>query len=275
MNQKRQQELLEYYWDGEPIHHPSKGRSKPQAKVIQTRIRSCVLLSLYLLFSHQVLHRSPASPSIFHTLLSIAGAAYVADLISGMIHMYIDFGVSDQLNPVHKLLFLSRVHHHEPSRPAKLDYASLWYPTALYSFLIVAVVPVAMIFLAKALSILLGVTIYSTSKNYSIFWVSMMWWSSISQVSHAFAHGKAQSRWGRMVTSKLQGIGLLLSPRVHGIHHREIGRNFSILNGWANPLLNAIFKGYIESRVSEVTAAKRQKADIKRKLSYPYAEILS
>ena len=57
-------------------------------------------------------------------------------------------------------------------------------------------------------------------------------------------------------------------------HHREIDCNFSVLNGWSIPLLNFVFTNWVESRLSESTIPARQKADMKRKLSYPYEEIL-
>jgi hypothetical protein len=264
MDQKRKEELLHYYWNDEPVYHPTKGTPKPRVKVIKTRILAFVLLLVYLGFTRKILVFAGES-SLLHWLISFLMAAFVADFLSGLTHIYIDFGTSDRKNPIHKQLFLSRVHHHELMRPARLDYASLWFFPALYSFLLLALFPAVLIWVIPGtvdLSLL------------SAFWLCLLWFSSISQVSHAFAHGKAKSRLAKKITRSLQRIRIFISPGSHGKHHREIDLNFCVLNGWANPLLNLIFKKCIESHVSESTSPGRQKEDMKKKLSYPYEEIL-
>jgi len=264
VNHEKKKELLAYYWAREPVYHPTKGAPMPPKTVWKIRMFAAFLFAVYMAFTLTIVSMSN-DLSIIQWLTGIVLGAYCADLLSGFAHMYIDFGESIRKNPLHKELFLSRVHHHELFRPAKLNYASLWFSPALYSFLVLAVFPVL---LKQALP-----------RSWDLywfypFWLSVLWFSSVSQIAHAFAHGKAGQSRVKAVIALLQKLKLIVPPRVHARHHREIDCNFSVLNGWSIPLLNVIFKKWIECRVSDSTAPMRQKADMKLKLSYPYEEIL-
>jgi len=236
----------------------------PLKTIYKIRFLALALFIVYVVFSGTVI-QSLEGTTPMHWVLGIFAGAYCADLISGFAHMYIDFAVSDRKNPIHKELFLSRVHHHELHRPARLNYASLWFSPALYSFIVLALLP----------ALLAAVLPPLANLNWTgPFWLSVLWFSSIAQVTHAFAHGKARHPVTRKITGYLQKTGLFISPRIHLKHHREIDCNFSVLNGWSIPLLNFVFKGWIERRLSKSTSPGRQKADMKLKLSYPYEEIL-
>lgn len=264
MDSKTKQELLDYYWTREPIYHPTKGVLMPRKTVLKMRVLAFILFLGYMVFSRTLLLSISGIPPLFW-LIGILAGAYCADLISGLIHMYIDFGISNHKNPIHKELFLSRVHHHQLERPAKLNYASLWFSPALYSFIVLALLPGLLVIMLPSLA----------HQNWlGPFWLSVLWFSSVSQVFHAFAHGKAKHPFAKKVIRILQKCRLMIPPKIHGKHHSEIDCNFSVLNGWSIPLLNFVFKKWIESRLSESTTPARQKADMKRKLSYPYEEIL-
>ena len=264
MDTKTKQDLLAYYWNREPVYHPTKGAPMPRKTIFKMRLLAFVLFFGYLVFSRTLLLSISNTPAVFWVIGVLLGA-FCADLISGLIHMYIDFGISNRKNPIHKELFLSRVHHHQLDRPAKLNYASLWFSPALYSFLVLALLPALL------------VTILSPIPNLNWlapFWLSVLWFSSVSQVFHAFAHGKAKHPFAKKIIRLLQKFRLMIPPKIHGKHHSEIDCNFSVLNGWSIPLLNFVFRNWIESRLSGSTTPARQKADMKRKLSYPYEEIL-
>ena len=236
----------------------------PLKTIWKIRAMATALLAVYLAFSVTVVSWSTGL-SMVYWVIGIVLGAFCADLLSGFAHMYIDFGVSNRKNPLHKELFLSRVHHHELHRPARLNYASLWFSPALYSFLVLVALPGL---LATALPFSRDISwIYP-------FWLSVLWFSSVSQLAHAFAHGKAGQSSGRKIIAFLQKSKLIVPPKTHARHHREIDCNFSVLNGWSIPLLNVIFKKWIECRLSDSTAPARQKADMKLNLSYPYEEIL-
>lgn len=264
MNAKIKQDLLAYYWNREPVYHQTKGAPMPQKTILKMRLLAFVLLLVYLVFSRILLLSLSVTPAVFWVIGILAGA-YCADLISGLVHMYIDFGISNRKTPIHKELFLSRVHHHQLERPAKLNYASLWFSPAFYSFMVLALLPGLVVLMFPSLANL---------KWLGPFWLSVLWFSSVSQVFHAFAHGKAKHPFAKKIIRLLQKSRMMIPPKTHGKHHSEIDCNFSVLNGWSIPLLNFVFKYWIESRLSESTAPARQKADMRRKLSYPYEEIL-
>jgi hypothetical protein len=57
-----------------------------------------------------------------------------------------------------------------------------------------------------------------------------------TQVGHYFAHCPGRSRFCRW----LQRCGLILSPKHHAIHHRTFDRNFGIVNGASDRILNCV-----------------------------------
>ena len=66
-----------------------------------------------------------------------------------------------------------------------------------------------------------------------------------TQVTHAASHGKwPKSRVWRL----LHRSGLCISPAQHMQHHTHFDRDWCIFNGWANPLLNAVYSHFIEHR---------------------------
>jgi len=264
MESKEKQGLLDYYWTREPVYHPTHGVPMPRRTIRKIRLLSLALLAVYLAFSVVVI-RSQGSLTPVNWVAGILLGAYFADLLSGLAHMFIDFAVSDRKNYIHKELFLSRVHHHELRRPAKLNYASLWFSPALYSFVVLALLPASLGLILPA----------AVTMDWIVpFWLSILWFSSVSQIAHAFAHGKAHHPISKKIVGLLQRTKLIVSPRTHAIHHREIDCNFSVLNGWSIPLLNYVFKHWIEARLSKSTSPSRQKELMNQNLSYPYEEIL-
>ncbi len=68
--------------------------------------------------------------------------------------------------------------------------------------------------------------------------------SVMSQHIHALAHRAvvpAPVRW-------LRATGLLLTPRRHALHHATYDRRFCMVNGWADPLVDGIFRLLLRRR---------------------------
>ena len=264
LNSKEKQELLSYYWAREPVYHPVFGAPMPRRTIVKMRAMGSALLLVYVAFTIFVAGAIDGATAL-SWLTGLLFGAFCADLLSGVIHMYIDFGVSDRRTPLHKELFLSRVHHHELYRPARLNYASLWFSPALYAFLLLAVIP-------SILAAALGPPAIGPWTG--PLWLSLVWFSSVAQISHAFAHGKGRHPVVRKLVRLLRACGLTVPPRKHLRHHRNLDCNFSVLNGWSIPLLNWAFKRWIEQRLPRSTSPSRQRADMRRDLAYPYEEIL-
>lgn len=108
----------------------------------------------------------------------------------------------------------------------------------------------------------------------SLFGLFFLWLTAISQITHAVAHGKGAQSKLRKSFKIMQKFNIILSPKNHATHHRHIDRVFCVLNGWANPILNFVFKNFIENQIPEATSVKRQLQDMRKNLRYPYSEIL-
>lgn len=257
-------DLLEYYWNNEPIYHPEFVKPMAPNSVKKNRILSFVLLMVYMSFTGYLLQISTNS-HIISWIFGLICGAFVADFISGCAHIFIDFMPSTKKTSLHKQLFLSRVHHHELFRPARLNIPSLWFSPALYALFLIVILP--FLFIKFVFS-------YSIPDWIFPFWLFLLWLTSISQITHAVAHGKGSNSKLKRALKYLQKFSIIISAKKHSMHHRNIDRDFCVLNGWANPFLNFIFKTFIENKIPESTAVGRQIQDLGKKLSYPYRELL-
>jgi sterol desaturase/sphingolipid hydroxylase (fatty acid hydroxylase superfamily) len=156
-------------------------------------------------------------------LAALAAAWVLADFVNGLVHMYMD-GNDDYTSIVGPLVAAFHLHHQTPRyRKANLllvyfneSGAKLW----LVGFLLLAIVTV------RALPVPPAVT-------WALAWFGIL--SSFAEVSHYCCH-TLDSRWVRV----LRRLGLLLSKRHHGPHHRFDNVNYAFLNGLTDPLLNVI-----------------------------------
>ena len=39
----------------------------------------------------------------------------------------------------------------------------------------------------------------------------------------------------------MRGVGLLMTPPAHQLHHDTLKRDFATNNGWSNPVINRVF----------------------------------
>jgi hypothetical protein len=61
----------------------------------------------------------------------------------------------------------------------------------------------------------------------------------LAQVPHYYAHRRSASPVVHAAVRFLQRTGLIISPQHHAEHHRgAFDRNFCILSGWMNPVMN-------------------------------------
>lgn len=181
-------------------------------------------------------------------------AWYVADLLSGVIHMYMDYrpcrpnmGLdaiffydgsreSDEyqrmfrermarLNPFERISYDFKNHH---PRPDALGRRQLWrligstviagaLPFSLALNLAAYMLPVPGWLMAGAVSFLLG--------------------GAFAQYFHGTLH-RAENPW---FVNLLRRFGLLMTPEAHQIHHDTLKRDFATNCGWSNPLVNRLF----------------------------------
>ncbi|MDQ0471636.1 fatty acid desaturase CarF family protein [Labrys wisconsinensis] len=187
--------------------------------------------------------------------LAAVAAWYLADLLSGLIHMYMDYrpvppgsGLADvyfykgshdsehyhtlrkqalaRVGPIDRLAFDFKFHH---PRPEVLGRRKLIYQVR--STVIVLSLPFSVELNAACL-------IWHVPNWLVAGAIVLIVAGSLSQYFHGSLH-REKNPWFILF---LRRIGLLMTPAAHAVHHTTLERDFSVINGWSNPLVNVIFR---------------------------------
>jgi hypothetical protein len=189
---------------------------------------------------------------------------YVADFMSGVIHMYMDYrpcpsgkrlndlffyeGSRESpeyltllrermtaINPFERLVYDFKNHH---PRPLALGRRSLW--RLIGSTIIVAALP---------LSLLLNVLAFVAPLPGWVMagFIAVLIGGGFAQYFHGSLH-REHNPW---IVVALRKVGLLMTPAAHQKHHDTLKRDFSTNCGWSNPLVNQVFRvararGYLD-----------------------------
>ena len=182
-------------------------------------------------------------------------AWYVADLISGLTHMYMDYRpctpgigldqvfhyagsresaeyltlrdrVMPQISPFERLVYDFKNHHPRPEalgrRPflvqigSTIIFAAL--PASAALNLLCFAVPIPGWLIAGIVVLIVGGT--------------------LAQYFHGTLH-RADNPW---IVNAMRRAGLLMTPEAHALHHETLRRDFATNTGWSNPLVNLIFR---------------------------------
>jgi hypothetical protein len=189
---------------------------------------------------------------------------YLADLASGLVHMYMDYRPcppgkrlddlffytgsreSDEyqamlrermgsINAFERLVYDFKNHH---PRPLALGRRSLW--RLIGSTLIVAGLPLS---LALNLTWLVSPLPAGLAALVLAFTVG----ASFAQLFHASLHRERNP----FPIELMRHAGLLMTPAAHQLHHDTLRQDFATNCGWSNPLVNRVFgalrqRGYLE-----------------------------
>lgn len=198
------------------------------------------------------------------TLPALLAGWYLADLASGLVHMYMDYrpcppgarlhdlyfyaGSRESaeyqamlrermaaISPLERLVYDFKNHH---PRPLALGRRALW--RLIGSTVILAALPVS---LALNLALLLVPVPGWLSAGVVAFLIG----GAFAQLFHASLHRESNPaviRWGRK-------LGLLMTPAAHQLHHDTLQRDFATNCGWSNPVVNRLFlalrrRGYLD-----------------------------
>lgn len=195
-----------------------------------------------------------AAPFDWRIISGLLVGWYLADLASGVVHMYMDYrpctpglGLDrlyfyagsreseeyvrlrdetlGKIGPIERLVFDFKNHHPRPNALGRRTllrqigstvlFASL--PLSLLLNLALLIWPVPAWLLAGAVSFLVGGT--------------------FAQYFHGSLH-REQVPW---FIQLLRSTGLLMTPQAHQRHHDTLQRDFATNNGWSNALLNTVF----------------------------------
>jgi hypothetical protein len=187
-------------------------------------------------------------------VLSIFPALYLADAVSGIAHFLLDYRYTTPGNGLRELYFYKgskgeqayvelrervmknvsaleevvydfKLHHISPETLGRRSFLRLTLPVVVFGCL--------------PLSLLLWV-FYSLNifNSYILFFL----WSFMAAMTFSqYAHSCAHKRPIPLLAKLLQSCGMFLTPRAHHSHHLSPDRDFCMLNGWANPLVNVVF----------------------------------
>lgn len=191
----------------------------------------------------------PSLSPLTALLVCLAGI-FIADLLSGILHVYLDYlpfpkdagierayfyvGPRDSaeyleskavifkpLSAVHLLSFNFKIHHWKPKAINRKDYAWHALDTMPPAYLVV----IASFFLPPTAALCAVVV--------SFFVLN-------TQFIHSCIHDTHKSVFWKRVVRQLQKLHIIYSFETHMTHHRDGRENFCLITGWANFLLNPV-----------------------------------
>jgi hypothetical protein len=237
-------------------------------RIQQQPIKVIILLVLIYLVTVETFIAILQLP-IWETIVLLYAGSFVADCTLGFCHLVMEHipmePVPASKRPLLQWLAFGFQYHHVDGNNWRRDdifFLGL-LRTGFFFFL-----PLALFQLVWVYSSLP----FSTSRM-SIFLWSLEFFCLFGQFAHAAAHG----RWRHGIKGKiarwLQKAGIIIDPKSHHVHHTSFSKNFAIVTGHANPLLNFLYD-YVFSRwVSKAMTAEAQREiylDRKSELVRPF-----
>lgn len=179
--------------------------------------------------------------------LAFLAAAFVTDFVSGIFHIYFDYrhmGPLQQLfdkgkyvlvieesndyppnsNLLDSISYVSQVHHKTPTLMTNHNFLTLNKE----------------IIWASLFSASTSILVLNISVSISFFLFSFSFLLLLTRYFHMFCHSPPSKvpTFFRF----LQAKKIIISRKNHAQHHFHFDKNFCILSGWANPIVNLIFK---------------------------------
>jgi hypothetical protein len=210
-------------------------------------IQNILIGILVLLYVHNT---DPIS--IIEIITSIVSSLYLADLASGLFHIFTDICYSDTNENIINLIKLTEIHHKDPKKILDLKIIE-HMETATFT-------PIPF------LLIIYNLTPFS-SKKQLLSHIIFMYSSQMSQITHFLTHKMNHSTYEERNTIPMKFIKILqenhiiIHPEEHRKHHLSPNKdiNFCILNGWANPLINSVIEVPCVKSVFRDAQTKRDK----------------
>jgi len=193
-------------------------------------------------------------------IVAVLVAWYLADLLSGVVHMYMDYRACrpgmeldtlfhyegsreseeyqrmfrermKRLNAFERISYDFKNHH---PRPDALGRRSLW--RLIGSSVIAAALPISV--MANVAAFLWPVPGWVMA-GIGTFLIG----GAFAQYFHGTLH-RAENPW---FVDGFRKVGLLMTPEAHEVHHATLQRDFATNSGWSNPLVNWMFR-YLRAR---------------------------
>ncbi len=196
----------------------------------------------------------------FFVIILLPLSLYIADAIGGLIHLFFDYSPCKAGVGINKLYFYKgdrslmkykilkkntmknigildqmkfdfKLHHLKPNVIARRSTIDL-----LLTGLLVMGVPF--------FSIIVFLMFLTTNFNVLFLLLTTSFFVTLTQFSHACAHNHSKN----FFIIFLQKNNMFIHPKVHDHHHIVLDKDFSILNGWSNPLINFFAKQCFKKR---------------------------
>jgi len=182
-------------------------------------------------------------------------AWYVADLLSGLTHMYMDYRpctpgvgldemfhyagsresadylalrdrVMPRISPFERLVYDFKNHHPRPDALGRRSFVVQIGSTILFVSLPVSI-------LLNLLCLALAVPGWLIAGA-----IVLIIGGTLAQYFHGTLH-RVDNPW---IVRAMRRVGLLMTPEAHALHHATLRQDFATNTGWSNPLVNAIFR---------------------------------
>jgi len=183
-------------------------------------------------------------------------AWYVADFLSGAVHMYMDYrpcvagvGLKDlyfwpgaresdefmarqaevyaRINTFERICYDFKKHHPMPDLLGRHGVFHLMKA------------PTFFITLPLSLALNVAALIWRIPGWAMVGAVILLLASSLTQYFHGTLH-RAANPWPIHL---MRRVGLLMTPTAHATHHETLDRDFSVICGWSNPAVNVLVAG--------------------------------
>jgi len=182
-------------------------------------------------------------------------AWYVADLLSGLTHMYMDYRpctpgvgldemfhyagsressdylalrdrVLPRISPFERLVYDFKNHHPRPDALGRRSFVVQIGSTILFVSLPVSI-------LLNLLCLAFAVPGWPIAGA-----IVLIVGGTLAQYFHGTLH-RVDNPW---IVRAMRRVGLLMTPEAHALHHATLRQDFATNTGWSNPLVNAIFR---------------------------------
>jgi hypothetical protein len=176
---------------------------------------------------------------------------YAADLVSGLVHMYMDYrpcirgtglrevyfwegprdspefralqsGVFARISILERIVYDFKRHHPNPELLGRRKTSHLMKgPVFLFMLPVSLALNLLFCLIPTPGWLIVGVVIFIVG-------------ASLSQVFHATLHRQNVG----FVIRAMRRLGLLMSVSSHKLHHDTLTQDFSVISGWSNPVVN-------------------------------------
>ena len=176
--------------------------------------------------------------STIKTVVCIGSSLYLADLFSGVLHVYFDNRKYDlkQNTVLDKIAYSFQTHHEDPQ--SFIRNSPFYNPQGQIDILMYLSTPVYSL-------TTLGHYVYPNTPSLFLILYTFNLVATYSQILHGLSHKNPKTL--HPIIRVLQKYRIIIHPQDHRTHHKNYDKHFAIVNGWSNSLLNVFFNKLLKN----------------------------